>query len=186
MKLIVGLGNPGEKYKNTRHNIGANIAKKLAKLHNINLRSRKYSSRFGKGRIGGEVAAVILPLTYMNLSGEAVFQAVRAEKLGLSDVLVICDDANLKLGNIRIRPKGSSGGHRGLRSIVEHLGSEDFPRLRVGIGKGGDLKDHVLLPFGKDELDKVKEAEKRSADAIVSWLTKGIEYSMNRYNKASQ
>ena len=186
MKLIVGLGNPGEKYKFTRHNIGANVTKKLAKANNISLRKRKYLSRFGEGKIGHEVVNIISPLTYMNLSGRAVYLIVKDKRIALSNILVICDDADLKLGNIRIRPKGSDGGHRGLRSIVENLGTESFPRLRIGIGKEGNLKAHVLTPFSKDELDKVKEVEKKAANATLCWLTKGIVKTMNIYNSPSQ
>ena len=182
MKLIVGLGNPGEKYKSTRHNIGANVTKRLAKRNNISLRRRKYSSRFGERKIGDEQVYIILPLTYMNLSGGAVRSIVKDKEIALSDILVICDDADLKLGNIRIRPKGSDGGHRGLRSIIENLGSESFSRLRIGIGKEGDLRNHVLAPFSKDETGKVEEVEERAADAALCWLTKGIVQTMNVYN----
>lgn len=182
MKLIVGLGNPGEKYKFTRHNIGADVAKRIAKSNNISLRKRKYLSRFGEGKIGGEEVNIILPLTYMNLSGRAVGSIVRDKEIALSDILVICDDADLKLGNIRIRPRGSSGGHRGLSSIIENLGSESFPRLRIGIGKNGDLRNHVLSTFGKDEINKVEEIQEKTAQAVLSWLTKGIVKTMNLYN----
>lgn len=182
MKLIVGLGNPGEKYKFTRHNIGANVAKRLAKSNNISLRRRKYLSRFGEGKIGTEKVNIILPLTYMNLSGRAVNLIVKEKKIVLSGILVICDDADLKLGNIRIRPKGSDGGHRGLRSIIENLGSDSFSRLRIGIGKEENLKMHVLAPFGKDEIDKVKEVEERATNATLCWLTKDIAQAMNIYN----
>jgi PTH1 family peptidyl-tRNA hydrolase len=183
MKLIVGLGNPGEKYKFTRHNIGTSVAKRLAKSNNISLRRHRYLSRFGEGRVCGEVLNIILPLTYMNLSGEAVSLIVKNKKIVLSDILVICDDADLILGNIRIRPRGSDGGHRGLRSIIENLGSESFPRLRIGIGKkGGDLKNHVLTPFSKNEINKVKEVETKAVEATLCWLTKGIAQAMNIYN----
>lgn len=182
MKLIVGLGNPGEKYRLTRHNIGADVAANLAKKYGISLRRQRYMSRFGEGKIEGEDVKIILPLTYMNLSGRAVSSIVRDKKIGLSDILVICDDADLKLGDIRIRAKGSSGGHRGLRSIIEGLGSESFPRLRVGIGKQGNLKDHVLSPFGKGESKKVKEAREEAIEAVLCWLTKGIEKAMSSCN----
>jgi peptidyl-tRNA hydrolase, PTH1 family len=182
MKLIVGLGNPGEEYKATRHNIGANVAKRLAKSNNISLRKRKYLSRFGEGKIGGEEVNILLPLTYMNLSGKAVYSIVKNKKIAPSDILVICDDADLKLGDIRIRPKGSDGGHRGLRSIIEGLGTNSFPRLRIGISKEENLRNHVLAPFGRDEIGKVEEAKKRAADAALCWLTKGIAQTMNFYN----
>lgn len=182
MKLIVGLGNPGVRYKYTRHNIGANVAAELAGANNISLRRRKYLSRFGEGKVAGEEVNIISPLTYMNLSGRAVSAIVRDKKIALSDILIICDDADLKLGNIRIRPKGSSGGHRGLRSIIENLGSEGFARLRIGIGKDGDLRNHVLSSFAKDEMDRVEEIKERAAAAVSSWLEKGIAHTMNLYN----
>jgi len=182
MKLIVGLGNPGEKYRLTRHNIGANVAKRLAEANNIGLKKVKFLSRFGEGKIGGEQINIILPFTYMNLSGKAVNLIVKYKRIALSDILVICDDADLKLGNIRIKPKGSDGGHRGLRSIIENLGTESFPRLRIGIGKEGDLKYHVLAPFGKNEIEKVVKVEEKATDAVLCWLTKGITETMNIYN----
>ncbi len=182
MKLIVGLGNPGEGYKFTRHNIGANVVKKLAKLNNINLRRRKYLSRFGEGKISGERVNIILPETFMNLSGRAVYSIVKDKKIALTDILVICDDADLKLGDIRIRPSGSDGGHRGLCSIIENFGTESFPRLKIGIGKEKNLKNYVLRPFNKGEIDRVKEVEERSIEGILYWLTKEITQAMNIYN----
>ena len=182
MKLIVGLGNPGEKYKLTRHNIGANVTKRLAKLNNINLRRRGYLSRFGEGRISGEEVNIILPETFMNFSGRAVSSIVKDRKIALSDILVICDDADLDLGTIRMRPKGSDGGHRGLRSIIENLRSESFPRLRIGIGKEKDLTSYVLRSFNKNEKKLVKEAEETSIEAALCWLTKGIAQAMDTYN----
>jgi PTH1 family peptidyl-tRNA hydrolase len=182
MKLIVGLGNPGEKYKLTRHNIGANVAKRLAKLNNINLRRRGYLSRFGEGRIGREEVNIILPETFMNLSGGAVSSVVKSKKIALSDILVICDDADLKLGTIRMRSKGSDGGHRGLRSIIENLKTQSFPRLRIGIGKEKDLRSYVLRSFNKNEEKLVKEVEETSIEAAICWLTRGIAQAMNTYN----
>ena len=182
MKLIVGLGNPGEKYKSTKHNIGANVAKKLAKSNNISLRRRKYLSYFGEGKIGSERVNIILPQTYMNLSGKAVNLAVKDKDISPTEILVICDDADLELGNIRIRLKGSDGGHLGLRSIIEDLQTESFPRLKVGIGKNGDLTNHVLRPFDKNKIKTVEELEERAADAAVCWITQGITKAMNTYN----
>lgn len=185
MKLIVGLGNPGEKYKFTKHNIGANVALRFAKLNDISLRKRRYLSRFGEGKAAGERLIIILPLTYMNLSGRAVDSVVRDRNIALFDILVICDDADLKIGTIRIRPNGSDGGHRGLRSIIESLGTDSFPRLRIGIGKEGDLKNHVLSPFEKDELNHLRKVQEKTINAILSWLAKGIDETMNIYNARS-
>lgn len=182
MKVIVGLGNPGEKYKLTRHNIGANVAKKLASSNGISLRRKKFLSLLGEGRVNSEEVGIILPLTYMNLSGKAVYSFIKYKKVLLSDTLVICDDADLKLGDIRIRPEGSDGGHRGLRSIIENLKTTSFPRLRVGIGREGNLTDHVLAVFGKNEIKKVKEVEERAVEATICWLKDGIAKAMNTYN----
>ena len=182
MKLIVGLGNPGEKYRLTRHNIGANVVRKLARSNNISLGRKKYLSLFGEGRISGEEVNIILPETYMNLSGRAVYSIVKHKGIALTDILVICDDADLKLSNIRIRPKGSDGGHRGLRSIIENFETEFFPRLRIGIGKEEDLKSHVLKTFTKNEIKKVEKAEEIATEATLCWLTKGIAQAMNIYN----
>jgi len=162
--------------------LGANAAKDLAAANKIGLRRRRYLSLFGEGRIGKDDVAVILPQTYMNLSGDAVLSIVKDKDIVLSDMLVICDDADLSLGKLRIRPKGSSGGHRGLRSIIERLGSESFPRLRIGIGKHKDMVRHVLGAFGRAEFKKAEEAEEAAAEAALCWLTKGIKEAMNIYN----
>jgi PTH1 family peptidyl-tRNA hydrolase len=186
MKLIVGLGNPGEKYKSTRHNIGANVAKELAKSNNISLRKRKYLSRFGEGKICGEEVNIILPLTYMNLSGKAIYSIVKDKDIPFSDILIICDDADLNLGNIRIRPKGSDGGHRGLRSIIENLQTQSFPRLRIGIGKNGNLANHVLKSFDKDEANRVEGIKERAVETILCWIKQGVTGAMNTYNTKSK
>ena len=182
MKVIVGLGNPGEKYTLTRHNVGALVVKKLAGAYNISLRRRRYLSRFGEGKIAGEDVKIIFPQTYMNLSGEAVSLIVNDLGIDIADILIVCDDADLKLGDIRMKHRGSDGGHKGLRSISENLKTNDFPRMRMGIGKRGDLTDHVLTPFTKDELRLVKELEDRAVNAVVCWIDKGIREAMNIYN----
>ncbi|MDP3789374.1 MAG: aminoacyl-tRNA hydrolase [Candidatus Omnitrophota bacterium] len=191
MKLIVGLGNPGEEYKHTRHNIGAKVARILADLNRISLRRRRYSSHFGEGKIHSGEVIIILPLTYMNLSGEAVSAVMNDKEILPSDLLVVCDDADLALGEIRIRPSGSDGGHRGLRSIIAELGNSSFNRLRIGIGRakgeptsGGSLKDHVLRPFSKEEAVVVREMEERAAEAVSYWLKNGTDKAMNKYNAA--
>lgn len=185
MKLIVGLGNPGEEYKHTRHNIGAKVVKIFADSKGISLRRRRYSSHFGEGKIQGEDVIIILPLTYMNLSGEAVSAVVGDKEILPSDLLVVCDDADLNLGDIRIRPSGSDGGHRGLRSIIGKLGTSSFTRIRIGIGRTGGkdgLKDHVLRPFEKSETGEVKKVEKKAAEAVEYLLKNGVDKAMNRYN----
>jgi PTH1 family peptidyl-tRNA hydrolase len=182
MKLIVGLGNPGEEYKHTRHNIGAKVVRMFADSNGISLRRRRYSSHFGEGKIHDEDVIIIVPSTYMNLSGEAVLAVVKDRDILPSDILVACDDADLNIGDIRIRPSGSDGGHRGLRSIIAKLATNSFARLRIGIGKKGSLKDHVLRPFEKAELAEVKKVEKRAAEAVEYLLKNGIDKAMNKYN----
>ncbi|MDD5680642.1 MAG: aminoacyl-tRNA hydrolase [Candidatus Omnitrophica bacterium] len=185
MKLIAGLGNPGEEYKHTRHNIGAKVVKIFADSKGISLRRRRYSSHFGEGKIHGEDVIIILPLTYMNLSGEAVSAVVGDKEVLPSDLLVVCDDADLNLGDIRIRPSGSDGGHRGLRSIIGKLGTSSFTRIRIGIGRTGSkdgLKDHVLRPFEKSEMGEVKKVEKKAAEAVEYLLKNGVDKAMNKYN----
>ncbi len=182
MRLIVGLGNPGLRYRATKHNIGADVVAEVARFHGISLRRLRYRSRFGEGRIVGEEICIIVPETYMNLSGEAVNSIVTDRHIALEEILIVCDDADLPLGTIRMRAQGSDGGHKGLRSIVECLGSSAFPRLRIGIGKEGDLSQHVLAPFRKEELYRVREVKKTAQEAILCWLTEGIAKAMNRYN----
>jgi peptidyl-tRNA hydrolase, PTH1 family len=187
MKLIVGLGNPGEEYKHTRHNIGAKVVKILADSKGISLRRRRYFSHFGEGKIRDEDVIVILPLTYMNLSGEAVSAVVKDKEILLSDLLIVCDDADLNLGDIRVRPSGSDGGHRGLRSIIAKLETNSFARLRIGIGsvergKKGSLKDYVLRTFEKSEMSALKKVEERAEEAIGYLLKNGVEKAMNKYN----
>ncbi|MBN1871380.1 MAG: aminoacyl-tRNA hydrolase [Candidatus Omnitrophica bacterium] len=186
MKLIVGLGNPGDKYGDTRHNVGASVAGDFAEHHAISLRRRKYKSFFGEGRVSGEELIIILPLTYMNLSGEAVSSVIKDKEIDLSNTLIICDDADLQLGDIRLRAKGSDGGHKGLRSIIYHLGSDDFPRLRIGIGRDADLRGHVLRPFKKGELRLMAEVKERSVGAVECWIQHGIAPAMNLYNTRSR
>ncbi len=173
----------------------------MADLNRVRFRRRRYFSHFGEGRIEGEDVIAILPFTYMNLSGKAVAAVMKDKNIPPSDILIVCDDADLDLGNIRIRPFGSDGGHRGLRSIIAEIGTSSFNRLRIGIGRaknappqraggcGGassgennSLKDYVLKPFSKDEKNIVKKVEKRAAEAIHYWLKNGINKAMNRYN----
>lgn len=186
MKLIFGLGNPGVKYKFTRHNIGFLVCQEFARRHNIKIKKRLYSALAGSGSIDKKTDVnIVLPQTYMNKSGDAVGAFVGLNKINLTDTLVVCDDINLPLGLIRIRKKGSAGGHNGLLSIIKALDTQNFPRLRIGIGADGlipDKKDYVLTPFKKAELKKVKDIIKLAADACDIWVTFGIEAAMNRFN----
>jgi len=185
VKLIVGLGNPGRAYRYTKHNIGFLALEELAKENNIKIRTKRYSAILGKGEIEGKDVMLFLPLTYMNLSGKAVEEAVEEEKIKLEDLLVICDDINLRLGTIRLRMKGSAGGHKGLISIIETLATGDFARLKVGIETDiikGDITKYVLSPFKKKDIKKVKAVMPYIKDTVSLWVKSGPEAAMNKYN----
>jgi PTH1 family peptidyl-tRNA hydrolase len=186
VKAIIGLGNPGLKYIATRHNVGFLVVRHLARVRKIRLRQRLFHSLSGRGRIGACEVLLGLPNTYMNLSGEAVAEIVKAKKIALEDLLVVCDDINLPLGKMRIRPRGSDGGHKGLRSIIKELGSEDFSRLRVGIGlpqhKEQDLSKYVLARFKRSELKSVEEVVEEAARASQVWVQQGVTTAMNKFN----
>jgi PTH1 family peptidyl-tRNA hydrolase len=184
MKLIAGLGNPGPKYKGTRHNVGFDIVDELARRHNLTFESSPSEAVVAKWR--DRETLLVKPLTFMNLSGQAVGELVRYFKIDSSGVLVIVDEAQLPLGRIRARARGSSGGHNGLKSIEAHLGTAEYARLRVGIGRGDggrDLGDHVLARFQPDERAVIGETVSRAADAIETFIVEGIEPMMNRYNR---
>ena len=185
MKVIVGLGNPGKRYEKTRHNVGFMVASVLAARHGIRLNTKAFNSLIGRGRILGEEVAIALPQTYMNRSGEAVRAILSRRKTELFDLLVICDDVNLSLGITRIRADGSAGGHNGLVSIIEHLGSCDFARLRVGIGKDTEnagLSGYVLSTFKKAEEAILDEAVETSVDCCETWLKGGVEFAATQFN----
>jgi len=167
-KLVVGLGNPGLAYRMTRHNLGFLAAEALAKRHRVTLRRSAYRGRFGEGQAEGTPFGVLLPMTYMNLSGESVALAVRAFGLEAKDVLVVSDDIDLPLGKLRLRERGSSGGHNGLLSIIEALGTEDFPRLRIGIGRPKDdmVVSWVLGYFSPDEHTLIQKAIPLAVEAL--------------------
>lgn len=183
MKLIVGLGNPGAEYVRTRHNVGFRVVDALAARWEIDLGSRKFHARFGKGAIRGEPAALLEPQTYMNRSGLSVLEARQFYQLGLADLLVISDDLALDVGRLRIRKGGSAGGHNGLADIIGRLGSEDYARLRIGIGRvAGSQTPHVLGAFAAEEEPLIDEAVKRAADAVECWVAEGPDAAMNKFN----
>lgn len=187
MKLIVGLGNPGRRYKNCRHNIGIRTISGLAREYKIKLRSDKYALyKEGRGKIAGRDFLLAYPLAFMNLSGESVHRLVKKYKIPLADLLVVCDDLDLEIGNIRIRPHGSSGGHKGIKSIIEHLKSETFARLRIGIGRPTskiDIKDFVLSKFNLEETELIVQALHRAIQCSKVWLSQGIKEAMNQFNR---
>jgi len=183
MKIIVGLGNPGREYGSTRHNIGFDVIDILSKRHKIPVKTKRDRAFMGEGTILEEQVILLKPLTYMNLSGEAVAQAARRYRIDVSDILVICDDVNLPLGRLRIRGKGSAGGHNGLKSIINSLRSDEFPRVRVGIGSAsGDMVDHVLSRFHPQERQVVHDCTQKAADAVECALAEGLDAAMNKFN----
>ena len=188
VKLIVGLGNPGPAYKYTRHNAGASAVEKLAKELGLLLKAhRTLKSILAQGKREGCVFLLALPQTYMNLSGEAVAVLAQKKRIATGNILVVYDDVALPLGTLRVRPSGSAGGHHGLASIIESLGTRDFARLRLGIAghrSYDDLSDHVLSKFDKDEEALVKEMLMRAAQAIEMWIVKGLEPTMGRFNQS--
>jgi len=186
MKLIVGLGNPGIIYRDSRHNIGFSVVKALAKACKISFKRESSScSLVGRGKMEGQAVVLAMPLTFMNLSGSAVNALLKKYKIGPEDLLVVCDDLNLEFGRMRIRPSGSSGGQRGLKSIIAALNSQEFCRLRVGIGRphpATDAADFVLSYFKRNELAGVKEIIERAGDCCQVWAARGVTESMNIFN----
>ncbi|MCX6376018.1 MAG: aminoacyl-tRNA hydrolase [Armatimonadetes bacterium] len=183
-KLIIGLGNPGSDYHGTRHNVGWDAIDLLAKRHHLHVRARRNKATVGEGVIGEKKVILAKPLTFMNLSGQAVGGLVRRYRLEPSDILVICDDVHLPLGRLRIRARGSAGGHKGLISIIHALGTEDFARVRVGVGSPtkGDMVDHVLSRFSRAERVVAKESIARATDAVEMILAEDVGQAMNRFN----
>jgi PTH1 family peptidyl-tRNA hydrolase len=186
MKIIVGLGNPGQEYRSTRHNIGFMVMDFLAARFRASFSHRGCFAVRAESQIEGEPVILAKPMTYMNLSGKALAALVGTYSLPVSHLLVICDDLNLSLGMIRLRAGGSAGGHKGLHSIIEALGTDLFPRLRVGIGSpppGVDAIDYVLEPPGVEEEAALKLAVEEAAEAVVCFLKEGLPAAMNRFNR---
>ncbi len=184
--LIVGLGNPGEQYENTRHNVGFLVADELGERGSFPIQRLKFKALTNTAVIGGQGALVMKPTTYMNLSGEAVGEAARFYKIPPSRVLVISDDVDLPLGKLRIRTGGSAGGHNGLKSVIQHLGADQFPRLKVGVGgkphPDYDMADWVLGKLQGEDKKVMDGAVKRAADAVECLLRDGPQKAMNQFN----
>jgi PTH1 family peptidyl-tRNA hydrolase len=188
MRLIIGLGNPGPRYEHTRHNIGARIVKALAKQQGVLLKRGLFSrSLTARTAINGRPVILAVPLTYMNLSGQAAGALARKHRIPPEDILVVYDDLDLEPGKIRIRPEGSAGGHNGMKSVIASLGSQEFCRLRIGVGRPAqaqaDIAEYVLSPFLKSEQPSVQDAIDAGCSCIESWATDGIEKTMNLYNR---
>jgi len=185
VKLIAGLGNPGTRYRDTRHNVGFRVVDALASRAGVAWESAPAEALAARWRRDAGQTLLVKPLTFMNLSGEAVAALMRYYRIGVDELLVVVDDVNLPLGRLRARRVGSAGGHNGLKSVAEHLGSEDFARLRVGVGRGDGLRDlssHVTAKFEEHERDIVEAAVTRAADAVEVFLSDGVELMMSRFN----
>ena len=186
MYIIAGLGNPDRKYAGTRHNIGFDVVTYLSDKYNIGLSKTGFKSKLGQGFIDGEKVLLMKPQTYMNLSGEAVGEAVNFYKLdAATDLIIVQDDIDLPPGNIRIRVKGSAGGHNGIKSIISHMGGNEFIRIKVGVGgkpEGRDLADHVLSGFDRDTEPLIRKVIEKAGEAVLTIMKEGAEAAMNKYN----
>ncbi|MCL5040205.1 MAG: aminoacyl-tRNA hydrolase [Firmicutes bacterium] len=186
MHLLVGLGNPGHKYGQTRHNVGFWVIDALSAAHGLRVDQRGFHSLWTQASVAGVKAILLKPQTYMNESGRAVAAALHYYRLTPADLVVVCDDLDLPPGRLRIRGRGGSGGHNGLKSIISALASEDFPRIRIGLGRppeGWDAADFVLAPFTPEERGEVNRAISEAAGALEVILTQGLEQAMNLYNR---
>jgi len=185
MKIVVGLGNPGKKYDNTRHNIGFAVIDSLAAGPGVNRSPERFDSQVAEWMEDAEKILLLKPQTFMNLSGRAVRQAVDFYQVEVADVLVICDDMALPLGQLRFRARGTHGGHNGLRDIQNHLGTTEYSRLRIGVGDPGehsDAVDHVLGKFRPSEKPAIEDAVQKAVQGVVLWVRQGIGKCMNQYN----
>ena len=188
MKLVVGLGNPGRKYERTRHNLGFLIIDRIAREHDATVRRKLCDALVGEWSSNGEKVLLVKPQTYMNCSGESVKCLMRKFGASPEEVIVIYDDLDLPFGRIRIRPRGSAGGHRGLLSIIESVGGAPFYRVRIGIGRpseGRNAEDYVLEPFDSREMAELDDVASKAAEAVCSLLKEGGQRAMERFNRAS-
>lgn len=185
MRLVVGLGNPGARYRDTPHNLGFWVCDRLAERFHIENEVQKFQARFRRGRIGDEDVGLLWPQTFMNVSGESVAEALRYLPVSVEDLIVVYDDMDLPLGRLRLRPEGGHGGHNGLRSIIESIGSRGFPRVRVGVGRpaeGWSATGHLLSRIPEADRDKFEAAADRAADAVCCIWERGVAEAMNRFN----
>jgi PTH1 family peptidyl-tRNA hydrolase len=183
MKVVVGLGNPGRNYEGTRHNVGYEVVDSLAAGPRCNKFESRFQAQIAELTEDAEKVLLVKPETFMNLSGRSVRQVMDFYQLTLSDLLVVCDDINLPLGKLRVRAKGRHGGHNGLRNIQEHLGTTEYARLRIGVDTpADDAIDHVLGRFRPGERPVIEDAVQKAAQAVIVWVTRGIQACMNQYN----
>lgn len=187
VKVVAGLGNPGREYEGTAHNVGFDVADLLAGRFDGRFRRKLWiRAQVARVEMGPEPVLLVKPQTFMNLSGEAVESVMRKNGASPADLVVVVDDADLELGRIRVRAKGGSGGHRGLQSIVDRIGSQDFPRIRVGIGRrdGVSLTDQVLSRLSREERERMLPAIEKAADAVECVVSSGVDAAMNKFNAA--
>lgn len=186
-RLVVGLGNPGAQYRDTRHNLGFCVADRVASRCSVSFDREKHDGLWAEGALGSQRVFLLKPLTFMNLSGGSVAKAAKSKGIAAEDVLVIADDVNLPLGSVRFRAGGGAGGHNGLKSVIERLGTNAFHRVRLGVGggetAGGELTGHVLGRFRPEERAAVDEMLENAAAAVLVWVEKGIEAAMSRHNR---
>ena len=183
MRVVVGLGNPGRQYHGTRHNVGFAVVDGLASGPSAGRFQSRFQAQVAELMEGEQKILLVKPETFMNLSGQSVRQVIDFYQVELADLLVVCDDINLPLGQLRFRSKGSHGGHNGLRDIQNHLGTQDYSRLRIGVGAGGeDLVDHVLGRFRPSERPVIEDALSLAIQAVSLWTNQGVDVCMNRYN----
>ena len=185
MFIIVGLGNPEEDYSNTRHNMGFNTINKIAQKYGIETNKKKFDGLIGEGIIEGEKVILLKPQTYMNLSGKSIIQVINFYKVPLENICVIYDDIDVEPGKIKVRKKGGAGSHNGMKSVVESLNSEEFPRIRVGIGSPkykDDMINYVIGAIPKEEIELLDEGTTKAKDAAIEFLKNGIDYAMNKFN----
>lgn len=185
MYLIIGLGNPGKEYDMTRHNIGFSVIDYIADKLKVNVKKLKFRALYAQAEIEGEKVVIIKPQTFMNLSGDSVIEFARFYKVAPKNIIVISDDVSLDVGRIRVRGKGSAGGHNGLKSIIYQLRSEEFVRVRLGVGEkheGEDLANHVLGRFNKEQIPVMEDAIIKAQQAVFEVIKNGVDSAMNKYN----
>jgi len=185
MYIVVGLGNPGKEYEHTRHNIGFEYVDMLASIYNVDIVNNKFHALIGKGNIGGENVIFVKPQTFMNLSGKSVREIVDFYDVPIDKIFVIYDDVTLDIGSVRIRARGSAGGHNGIKSIINSLGTDGFSRLKIGVGSkrnGMDLADFVLSKMSKNEIEALDNVSKDTKDIVLDFINNGVNYIMNKYN----
>lgn len=185
MYIVAGLGNPTKEYEKTRHNVGFEVIDVLADMLGTTVEEKKFKGCYGRGMIGGEKVLLLKPQTFMNLSGESVRAAADFYKVDTDHIIIIYDDISLDVGQLRIRKKGSAGGHNGIKNIIAHLGTQEFPRIKVGVGdkpKKMDLADYVLSRFSKEDRAVMEDAFKEAAKAVEVMITEGADTAMNQFN----